>query len=153
MKEILFLLFMITVGFGLSNTSAQSEIFIETDYDSFEQGQAIVITGNAETEGVSIQVMEKGIPVFSGPRPELAIRSLLPSPFTSPVIRQWVPRIMSSTVRYFHGSPEKGSSGHSSQNTVLFEPTKSSSPSPSTSRRQEWIQLSRGRLRESPVLN
>jgi len=58
MKEILFLLFIITVGFGLSNTSAQSEIFIETDYDSFEQGQAIVITGNAETEGVSIQVID-----------------------------------------------------------------------------------------------
>ena len=82
-------------------------------------------------------------------RPELAMRSGLPSRLTSPVIRQCVPRISSSTVRYFHG-PASGLSGHSNQNTVLLEPIKSWSPSPSTSIRQLWMQALRGLLRESP---
>ena len=45
-------------GLGVSNVIAQTGVTIETNLDSFEQGQAVMITGNAEEKSVVIQVKD-----------------------------------------------------------------------------------------------
>ena len=58
MKAILLLMLVFITGLGVSNVIAQTEVTIETNLDSFEQGQAVMITGNAEEKSVVIQVKD-----------------------------------------------------------------------------------------------
>jgi len=56
MKMILLLALIFTVG--ISSASAQTEITVETDFDVFQQGQMVTITGNAGEKSVTVQVKD-----------------------------------------------------------------------------------------------
>ena len=57
MKTILFLLILVT-GLVISNASAQTEINVTVNSDSFEQGKIVMITGSAEEGTVAVQVKD-----------------------------------------------------------------------------------------------
>ena len=56
MKIILLLALIFAVG--ISSTDAQAEVTVETDFDVFQQGQMVTITGNAGEKSVVIQVKD-----------------------------------------------------------------------------------------------
>ena len=56
MKIILLLALIFTVG--ISSAGAQAEVTVETDFDVFQQGQMVMITGNAGEKSVAIQVKD-----------------------------------------------------------------------------------------------
>ena len=56
MKIILLLVLIFTVG--ISSASAQTGITVETNFDVFQQGQMVTITGNAGEKSVTIQVKD-----------------------------------------------------------------------------------------------
>ena len=59
MKAKLFLILVIVSSLGISCASAQSEIVVETNFDLFQQGQDVVITGNTgKNNSVAIQVKD-----------------------------------------------------------------------------------------------
>ena len=59
MKLKLFLILVIAFSLGISCASAQSEIVVETNFDLFQQGQDVVITGNTgKNNSVAIQVKD-----------------------------------------------------------------------------------------------
>jgi len=56
-RKLLLILILVT-SLGISNAGAQTGIIVETNFDLFEQGQLVVITGNAEEESVAIKVKD-----------------------------------------------------------------------------------------------
>jgi len=56
MKIILLLALIFTVG--ISSAGAQAGVTVETDFDVFQQGQMVTITGNTEEKSVIIQVKD-----------------------------------------------------------------------------------------------
>ena len=56
MKAILLLALIFAVG--ISSAGAQSGVTVETDFDVFQQGQMVTITGNAGEKSVTIQVKD-----------------------------------------------------------------------------------------------
>ena len=58
MGRKLLLILILAAGLGISNAGAQTEIIVETNFDLFEQGQLVVITGNAEEKSVAIKVKD-----------------------------------------------------------------------------------------------
>ena len=56
MKMILLLTLVFAVG--ISSAGAQAGITVETDFDVFQQGQMVTITGNAGEKSVTIQVKD-----------------------------------------------------------------------------------------------
>jgi len=56
MKIILLLALIFTLG--ISSAGAQAGVTIETDFDVFQQGQMVTITGNAGEKSVTIQVKD-----------------------------------------------------------------------------------------------
>jgi len=56
MKIILLLTLIFAVG--ISGIDAQAEITVETDFDVFQQGQMVTITGNAGEKSVTMQVKD-----------------------------------------------------------------------------------------------
>ena len=48
MKTKLFMILILATSFGISNAGAQTGITVETNFDLFEQGQLVMITGNVE---------------------------------------------------------------------------------------------------------
>ena len=58
MNGKLLLILVFVTGLGISNVGAQTEIIVETNQSSFQQGQAVIISGNAGQGSVAIQVKE-----------------------------------------------------------------------------------------------
>jgi len=58
MKTKLFMILVLATSLGISSASAQTGITVETNFDSFGQGQTVVITGNAEEKSVAIKVKD-----------------------------------------------------------------------------------------------
>ena len=58
MNKKLLLILILATSLGISNASAQTGITVETNFDLFEQGQLVVITGNAEEKSVAIKVKD-----------------------------------------------------------------------------------------------
>jgi len=56
MKIILLLVLIFTVG--ISSAGAQAGVTVETDFNVFQQGQIVTISGNAEEKSVVIQVKD-----------------------------------------------------------------------------------------------
>jgi len=56
-RKLLLILILVT-SLGISNAGAQTGITVETNFDLFEQGQAVIITGNAEEKSVAIKVKD-----------------------------------------------------------------------------------------------
>ena len=57
MSVKLFIILILATSLGISSASAQTGITVETNFDVFQQGQTVIITGNAE-EHVAIQVKD-----------------------------------------------------------------------------------------------
>ena len=58
MSRKLLLILILATSLGISNAGAQSGITVETNFDLFEQGQMVMITGNAEEKSVAIKVKD-----------------------------------------------------------------------------------------------
>ena len=58
MSRKLLLILILATSLGISNASAQTGIIVETNFDLFEQGQLVMITGNAEEKSVAIKVKD-----------------------------------------------------------------------------------------------
>lgn len=58
MSRKLLLILILATSLGISNASAQTGITVETNFDLFEQGQLVMITGNAEEKSVAIKVKD-----------------------------------------------------------------------------------------------
>jgi len=56
--KIILLLALIFATIGISSASAQAGVTVETDFDVFQQGQMVTITGNAGEKSVTIQVKD-----------------------------------------------------------------------------------------------
>jgi len=56
MNTKLFMILVFVTSLGISSASAQTGITVETNFDSFVQGQTVTITGNGGEKTVSIQV-------------------------------------------------------------------------------------------------
>jgi len=56
-RKLLLILILVT-SLGISNAGAQTGITVETNFDLFEQGQIVMITGNAEEKSVAIKVKD-----------------------------------------------------------------------------------------------
>jgi len=54
----LLLILILATSLGISNAGAQTGITVETNFDLFEQGQVVIITGNAEEKSVAIKVKD-----------------------------------------------------------------------------------------------
>jgi len=54
----LLLILILATSLGISNAGAQTGIIVETNFDLFEQGQLVMITGNAEEKSVAIKVKD-----------------------------------------------------------------------------------------------
>jgi len=54
----LLLILIFAASLGISNAGAQTGITVETNFDLFEQGQMVMITGNAEEKSVAIKVKD-----------------------------------------------------------------------------------------------
>ena len=54
----LFMILILATSLGISGASAQTGITVETNFGVFQQGQAIMITGNAEEKSIAIQVKD-----------------------------------------------------------------------------------------------
>jgi len=61
----LLLILILATSLGISNAGAQSGITVETNFDLFELGQGVMITGNADGSSVIIQVNDStGTPIL-----------------------------------------------------------------------------------------
>ena len=58
MKPKLFMILILATSLGISSASAQTGITVETNFDVFQQGQTVMVTGNAEAKSVAIQVKD-----------------------------------------------------------------------------------------------
>ena len=58
MSRKLLLILILATSLGISNAGAQTGITVETNFDLFEQGQVVIITGNAEEKSVAIKVKD-----------------------------------------------------------------------------------------------
>jgi len=58
MKTKLFMILILATGLGISSAGAQTGITVETNFDVFQLGQTVMITGNAEEKFVAIQVKD-----------------------------------------------------------------------------------------------
>jgi hypothetical protein len=58
MNRKLLLILILATSLGISNAGAQTGIIVETNFDLFEQGQLVMITGNAEEKSVAIKVKD-----------------------------------------------------------------------------------------------
>ena len=58
MSRKLLLILILATSLGISNAGAQTGITVETNFDLFEQGQMVMITGNAEEKSVAIKVKD-----------------------------------------------------------------------------------------------
>ena len=58
MNRKLLLILILATSLGISNASAQTGITVETNFDLFEQGQMVMVTGNAEEKSVAIKVKD-----------------------------------------------------------------------------------------------
>ena len=58
MSRKLLLILILVTSLGISNAGAQTGITVETNFDLFEQGQLVLITGNAEEKSVAIKVKD-----------------------------------------------------------------------------------------------
>ena len=58
MSRKLLLILILVTSLGISNAGAQTGMTVETNFDLFEQGQLVVITGNAEEKSVAIKVKD-----------------------------------------------------------------------------------------------
>ena len=58
MKAKLFMILILATSLGISSASAQTGITVETNFDVFQQGQTVMVTGNAEEKFVAIQVKD-----------------------------------------------------------------------------------------------
>ena len=58
MNRKLLLILILATSLGISNAGAQTGIIVETNFDLFEQGQLVVITGNADGSSVTVQVKD-----------------------------------------------------------------------------------------------
>ena len=58
MNRKLLLILILATSLGISNAGAQTGITVETNFDLFEQGQLVMITGNAEEKSVAIKVKD-----------------------------------------------------------------------------------------------
>ena len=58
MNTKLFMLLVFVTRLGISSASAQTGITVGTNFDSFGQGQTVMITGNAEEKSVAIKVKD-----------------------------------------------------------------------------------------------
>jgi len=54
----LLLILILATSLGISNAGAQTGITVETNFDLFEQGQMVMITGNADGSSVTVQVKD-----------------------------------------------------------------------------------------------
>ena len=54
----LFMILILVTSLGISSASAQTGITVETNFGVFQQGQAVMITGNAEEKSIAIQVKD-----------------------------------------------------------------------------------------------
>jgi len=54
----LLLILILATSLGISNAGAQAGITVETNFDLFEQGQVVMITGNTDEKSVAIQVKD-----------------------------------------------------------------------------------------------
>jgi len=54
----LLLILILATSLGISNAGAQTGITVETNFDLFEQGQMVMITGNVEEKSVAIKVKD-----------------------------------------------------------------------------------------------
>jgi len=54
----LLLILILATSLGISNAGAQTGIIVGTNFDLFEQGQLVIITGNAEEKSVAIKVKD-----------------------------------------------------------------------------------------------
>jgi len=54
----LLLILILATSLGISNAGAQTGITVETNFDLFEQGQLVMITGNADGSSVTVQVKD-----------------------------------------------------------------------------------------------
>ena len=52
------MILILATSLGISNASAQTGIIVETNFDLFEQGQMVMVTGNAEEKSVAIKVKD-----------------------------------------------------------------------------------------------
>ena len=58
MKIKLFMILALAISLGISSAGAQTGITVETNFDLFEQGQKVTITGNTKEKSVAIQVRD-----------------------------------------------------------------------------------------------
>jgi len=58
MKTKLFMILILATSLGISSAGAQTGITVETNFDVFQQGQTVMVTGNAEEKSVAIQVKD-----------------------------------------------------------------------------------------------
>jgi len=58
MKTKLFMFLILATSLGISSASAQTGITVETNFDVFQQGQTVMVTGNTEEKFVAIQVKD-----------------------------------------------------------------------------------------------
>jgi len=54
----LLLILILATSLGISNAGAQAGITVETNFDLFEQGQLVMITGNTDEKSVAIKVKD-----------------------------------------------------------------------------------------------
>ena len=52
------MILILATSLGISSASAQTGITVETNFDLFEQGQVVMITGNADEKSVAIKVKD-----------------------------------------------------------------------------------------------
>ena len=65
MSRKLLLILILATSLGISNAGAQTGITVETNFDLFELGQGVMITGNADGSSVIIQVNDStGTPII-----------------------------------------------------------------------------------------
>jgi len=58
MKTKLFMILILATSLGISSAGAQTGITVETNFDVFQQGQTVMVTGNTEEKFVAIQVKD-----------------------------------------------------------------------------------------------
>ena len=58
MKTKLFIILILATSLAISSASAQTGITVETNFDVFQQGQTVMVTGNTEEKFVAIQVKD-----------------------------------------------------------------------------------------------
>ena len=58
MSTKLFMILILASSLGISSAGAQTGITVETNFDVFQQGQTVMVTGNAEEKSVAIQVKD-----------------------------------------------------------------------------------------------